>query len=171
MTNASQEHSERPTAALGLPADGAVDAGELLDHRSRELLIPRATAPAGRYLGVALRGVPMLMSLSRPITHIGRGLLADVRLEDPRVSRRHAIVAVRGDRVRALDDRSVNGTFVNGAAVTIAELSDGDILRVGPAVFEYVEVALVRDQAPHGRPRLHRIRPPRSPRNPRPAAA
>ena len=56
-----------------------------------------------------------LLPLNRPITHIGRGLIADVRLEDPHVSRRHAIVALRGEGVRVLDDRSTTGTFVNGS--------------------------------------------------------
>jgi predicted component of type VI protein secretion system len=67
--------------------------------------------------------------------------VADVRFEDPHVSRRHAIVAVRGESVRILDDRSTGGTFVNGRAVTVAELADGDVVRVGRAVFRYAEIA------------------------------
>ena len=40
-----------------------------------------------------------------------------------------------------LDDRSSNGTFVNGRRVTVAYLADGDVLRFGRAVLRYVEVA------------------------------
>jgi pSer/pThr/pTyr-binding forkhead associated (FHA) protein len=33
--------------------------------------------------------------------------------------------------VRILDDRSANGTFVNGVRVTDAQLRDRDVIRVG----------------------------------------
>lgn len=121
-----------------------VDPYTLLDHRTRERLIPSEGAPAGRYLGVEREGGTLLIALERPITHIGRGLIADVRLEDSHVSRRHAILALRGDAARVLDDRSSNGTFVNGRRVTVAQLADGDVLRFGRAVFRYVELAPVR---------------------------
>jgi pSer/pThr/pTyr-binding forkhead associated (FHA) protein len=118
-----------------------VDPFMLVDHRTRERMVPVVGAPAGRYLSLEHEGETRLLALDRPITHIGRGLVADVRLEDPQVSRRHAIVAVRGDGVRVLDDRSWNGTFVNGRRVTVAYLADGDVLRFGRAVFRYVEVS------------------------------
>jgi hypothetical protein len=118
-----------------------VDAFRLLDHRTRERLIPPADAPAGRYLAVERDGESWLIALTRPITHVGRGLIADVRLEDPHVSRRHAILALRGDGARVLDDRSANGTFLNGRRITVAYLSDSDVLRFGRAVLRYVEVA------------------------------
>jgi Inner membrane component of T3SS, cytoplasmic domain len=81
-----------------------------------------------------------LIPLDRPIIHIGRGLTADVRLEDLRVSRRHAIIAQRGDGTRVLDDRSHNGTFLNGRSVTVAYLSDGDVLRVGSVALRFIVV-------------------------------
>ena len=118
-----------------------VDSYSLLDHRSREQTIPAEGAPPGHYLSIEDGEGHRLMPLARPITHIGRGLVADVRLEDPHVSRRHAIVALRGEDVRVLDDRSSNGTFVNGQLVTVAHLTDGDVLRCGRAVFRYTEVA------------------------------
>jgi pSer/pThr/pTyr-binding forkhead associated (FHA) protein len=97
-------------------------------------------APPGRYLSVEDGEQERLIPLARPIVHLGRGLTSDVRLEDPLVSRRHAIIAQRGDGARVLDDRSSNGTFVNGGAVTVAYLSDGDVLRVGRAVFRFVDI-------------------------------
>ncbi len=113
---------------------------ELLDHRTRGALIPEAGAPPGRYLSIEHDGQTYLLPLQRPITHIGRGLVADVRLEDVNVSRRHAIVALRGAGARVLDDRSANGTFVNGREVTVAHLNNGDVLRFGYVVFRYVEI-------------------------------
>ena len=62
---------------------------------------------------------------------IGREPDCEVCLAEPRVSRRHALIewTYRGYRVRDLG--SHNGTFVNGAQVDAAELSDGDLLEVG----------------------------------------
>jgi hypothetical protein len=145
------------THDLGAAQPPAPDTVSLLDHRTRHTLVPIGQAPSGHYLEAVAdlddpgAGHPCeqrLIPLSRPIIHVGRGLVADVRLADPHVSRRHAIIALRGDGARVLDDRSANGTFVNGRRVTIAELSDGDIVRVGRAVFRYLKVAPVRRRRP-----------------------
>ena len=58
----------------------------------------------------------VVVPLTREWTRIGRGLAADVRFDDPTVSRRHALIVRNVDGVRVLDDRSLNGVFVNGAA-------------------------------------------------------
>ena len=65
-------------------------------------------------------------------TRIGRSGAADVRFDDATVSRRHALVVLTDDgELRALDDRSLNGLFVNGERVDWAPLSDGDELEIG----------------------------------------
>jgi predicted nucleic acid-binding Zn-ribbon protein len=65
-------------------------------------------------------------------TRIGRSGAADVRLDDPTVSRRHALVVLTDDGdLRALDDRSLNGLLVNGERVEWSTLSDGDELDIG----------------------------------------
>jgi hypothetical protein len=133
--------AERPTHGMSAGQPLVVDSLSLLDHRTRGQMIPEQDAPAGRYLSIEDADGTRLLPLTRPITHIGRGLVADVRFEDSHVSRRHAIVAVRGNAVRILDDRSTGGTFVNGRPVTVAELADGDVVRVGRAVFRYAEIA------------------------------
>jgi pSer/pThr/pTyr-binding forkhead associated (FHA) protein len=100
-----------------------------------------AARPApGRYLAVEDGGARQLLALARPITHIGRGFVADLQLEDAGVSRRHAIVTQRRGRARILDDRSANGTFVNGRRVVEAELHDGDVIVLGNVVLQYVDV-------------------------------
>ncbi|MGA9856406.1 MAG: FHA domain-containing protein [Solirubrobacteraceae bacterium] len=141
-------HLDHPTHRMAANHPYVVDAYDLLEHRTRERTLPEAGAPAGRYLAVECAGETRLLALERPITHIGRGLVADVRLSDAHVSRRHAIIALRGDAVRVLDDRSSNGTFVNGRRVTSAELADGDVLRFGRATLRYVEVARHRRSEP-----------------------
>ena len=168
--------AERDTRQLSPPHPAPVDAYGLLDHRTRESAVLQEAAPPGRYLAIEDGDRRRLISLTRPITHIGRGLIADVRLEDPHVSRRHAIIAIRGDgpdSVRVLDDRSSGGTYVNGRAVTVANLQDGDIVRVGRVAFRYTEVAGDRTRARAGaRDRVRvRARISLSPRRPRPAKA
>ena len=65
-------------------------------------------------------------------TRIGRSATADIRLDDPSVSRRHAlIVSELPDSLRVLDDRSLNGVFLNGEIVEWARVADGDELAIG----------------------------------------
>jgi FOG: FHA domain len=71
-------------------------------------------------------------TIERGWTRIGRSMAADLCLDDPSVSHRHAlIVAEPGKALRVLDDRSLNGVFVNGRPIEWGPLHDGDELRVG----------------------------------------
>ena len=71
-------------------------------------------------------------ALSKGWIRIGRCTTADVCLDDPSVSRRHAIVnSNEGRNPRILDDRSFNGTVVNGRKVEVAELEPGDEVAIG----------------------------------------
>jgi anti-anti-sigma factor len=63
---------------------------------------------------------------------IGRRSPADVALNDPQVSRRHAQVLSRGGLFIVVDLGSTNGTILNEQRVSQEEvLSDGDVLRIG----------------------------------------
>jgi len=131
---------DRPTIDLGAERPTTVSAFALLDHRTRSRAVALADAPPGRYLSAGDGEAVRLVPLDQPIIRIGRGLGADVRIEDPPVSRRHAIIAQRGGGARVLDDRSSNGTHVNGRPVTIGYLDDGDVLRIGRVVLRFVEI-------------------------------
>jgi hypothetical protein len=73
---------------------------------------------------------------------IGRSITADLRLNDPTVSRRHALVVrTREGGLRVLDDRSLNGVFVNGDQVDWSPLSDGDELAVGRFQLHVIDLA------------------------------
>jgi pSer/pThr/pTyr-binding forkhead associated (FHA) protein len=99
------------------------------------------TPQPGRYL--AVRSGPEVVALALRtggVTRIGRGLSADVHLDDASVSRRHARIVERGGRAWLLDDRSMNGTWVNGKRVDAAILSDGDEILLGRVVLRFVEV-------------------------------
>ncbi len=73
----------------------------------------------------------VVVPLTREWTRIGRGLAADVRFDDPTVSRRHALIVRGADGLRVLDDRSLNGVFVNSQRVEWSPLAHGDEIRVG----------------------------------------
>jgi predicted RNA-binding Zn-ribbon protein involved in translation (DUF1610 family) len=72
-----------------------------------------------------------VIRLAEGWTRIGRSLAAHVRLDDPTVSRRHALLYSDENGARVLDDRSLNGVFVNGERVEHAQLEDGDEVAIG----------------------------------------
>lgn len=96
----------------------------------------------GRYLALYADGRARLIELREGWSRIGRSGRADIRLDDPTVSRRHAVVVhtPEGD-LRVLDDRSMNGIEVNGEPVDWSPLSDGDTLQVGRYCLHVVESA------------------------------
>jgi hypothetical protein len=96
----------------------------------------------GEYLAYERAGDVRVFALHSQWTRIGRSLAADVRFDDPTVSRRHALIVRGPDGVRVLDDRSLNGVFVNGDRVEWSTLQDGDEVLVGCHSLRYLEIAL-----------------------------
>jgi pSer/pThr/pTyr-binding forkhead associated (FHA) protein len=122
-TGALVDHTPATAALDVLPrGDSARHAGPALD------------LPPARYL-LADDGAAFM--LGDAVTHIGRGFAADVRLDEHTVSSRHAIIVARQTGLRILDDRSTNGTIVNGRRVDEAELHDGDVVVLGRVVLTY----------------------------------
>lgn len=95
---------------------------------------------SGRYLEVQGPQQTLLIPLTGDALHIGRGLSAQLHLDESSVSRRHAILVARPSGARILDDRSSNGTFVNGRRVQQADLHNGDVIVVGRVVLRYLEI-------------------------------
>jgi predicted nucleic acid-binding Zn-ribbon protein len=74
----------------------------------------------------------VVVALQDGWNRIGRSGAADIQLDDATVSRRHAlIVRTPDEELRALDDRSLNGLFINGERVEWSPLVDGDELEIG----------------------------------------
>ncbi len=94
---------------------------------------------AGRYLVYRDEEHISVMPLLSEWVKIGRSLTADIRFDDPTVSRRHAIIVHQHGQVRVLDDRSLNGVFLNGERVEWATLDDGDELIVGRYRLHFIE--------------------------------
>jgi pSer/pThr/pTyr-binding forkhead associated (FHA) protein len=129
---------DRRIAALD-PTE-AHEAPAVLGHSMRRESLAFARPAPGRYIAVEEGELMRLVPLHGAVTHIGRGFSADLRLEDQSISRRHAVVVERSGGARILDDRSANGTFVNGRRVAEAALHDRDVIRLGRVVLVYVDI-------------------------------
>jgi FHA domain/Zinc-ribbon containing domain len=108
----------------------------------------RAAIPdAGDYLLFDSGTEITTVALEDGWTRIGRSLSAEIRIDDPTVSRRHALIHRDRDTIRLLDDRSLNGVFRNGRRVELDELQDGDSLAVGRFELHYLHVTNAREPA------------------------
>jgi pSer/pThr/pTyr-binding forkhead associated (FHA) protein len=99
------------------------------------------TAP-GKYLAYEESGRHVVMEISREWTRIGRSMAADLRFDDATVSRRHALVVNQAEGVRVLDDRSLNGIYVNGRRVEWSPLTDGDEVAIGRHTLHFMDTAV-----------------------------
>jgi len=113
---------ERSTAE---PVGAPVDRPNWLDEARDALVSP------GGYLAFEDDERVRVVALQTGWTRVGRSLSAHIRFDDPTVSRRHALIHCLDEGARILDDRSLNGVFVNGARVDMRELEDGDHISIG----------------------------------------
>jgi pSer/pThr/pTyr-binding forkhead associated (FHA) protein len=131
------------TTVLAQPTDAPTLVADHLPHtsdrdRRRAFTVPRLSA--GRYLAVEDGDELVVIDIGEKPLRLGRSPTADVMLEHLSVSRRHAVVATRGDVVAVLDDRSLNGVIVNGERVGEAVLAHGDEIRLGDVAIRFLEI-------------------------------
>jgi hypothetical protein len=69
--------------------------------------------------------------MTKQVTVIGRATDADIVLDDPGVSRRHAEVHLLDGQARVIDLGSTNGTYLNGERVHAAAIGNGGAITVG----------------------------------------
>lgn len=130
------------TAKVGLPTDPSLRSEVNDSNWIAELR--EGIDVAGQYL--AYRGSDghvVAFSLEREWTRIGRSLAADIRFDDPTVSRRHALIVRQPDGLRVVDDRSLNGVFVNGERVEWSALADGDEIVIGRHHLHFIDVPVI----------------------------
>jgi pSer/pThr/pTyr-binding forkhead associated (FHA) protein len=113
-------------------------------RRGAAVAVPRL-AP-GRYLAVEDGAETVLVPLHAEVTRVSRSPAADIALDDASASRRHALFVCREDGVDVVDDRSLNGTWVNGERIERHRLADGDTIVVGRTTLRYVEVRDTGDE-------------------------
>jgi pSer/pThr/pTyr-binding forkhead associated (FHA) protein len=87
---------------------------------------------SGQFVGYETDDGFSVVRIADGWSRIGRSPSADIQLDDPTVSRRHALLVRRPEgELSVLDDRSLNGVFVNGERTDWSELTDGDELAIG----------------------------------------
>jgi hypothetical protein len=100
------------------------------------------TPRTGRATETAINRAPLVLEvngtrhpLQPPGLLIGRGSEADLRINDPGISRRHAQIRVnaagRGLQIDIIDLDSTNGILVNGQRVHHAALQEGSRIEIG----------------------------------------
>jgi DNA-directed RNA polymerase subunit RPC12/RpoP len=97
----------------------------------------------GQYVAYRSDDDIVAYALQREWTRVGRSLAADIRFDDPTVSRRHALIVRQPDGLRVLDDRSLNGVFVNGERVEWSTLANGDEVVIGRHHLHFIDVPVV----------------------------
>jgi hypothetical protein len=116
------------------------DPTSCVDEAVRHRALPPDPVEPGRYIEVQGPERTLLIPLAGEVMHVGRGLSAELRLDETSVSRRHAILVPRPSGARILDDRSSNGTFVNGRRIQQVDLHNGDVIVLGRVVMRYLEL-------------------------------
>ncbi len=81
-------------------------------------------------LRVRTSGLVLVLTGERPLV-LGRDAAADVRYDDHRVSRRHAVIRFDGEHWRVEDLGSSNGTYLDGARISTHVVAGPARLRLG----------------------------------------
>src|SRR5690349_7823537 len=110
------------------------------ERERRRAAITAPQLPSGRYLAIEDAGEVVVIEIAEETVHLGRSTGADVMLQHMSVSRRHAVIARRGEDHVVLDDRSLNGVVVNGLRVREAVLRHGDEIRLGDVAIRFLDV-------------------------------
>ena len=140
-TGEAQKIRTLPTAG-----EGSVRVAPVPAQRERPHWVHDARAgltSPGQYLVYEENSRHVVVPISREWTRIGRSLAADLRFDDATVSRRHALVVSQAEGVRILDDRSLNGIYVNGQRVEWSPLADGDEITIGRHTLYFMDTAAV----------------------------
>ena len=93
------------------------------------LIVVQGSRPGQRFL------------LDLPSMSLGRASMADLIMDDPGVSRRHAVLKVEGDTVHWVDGGSTNGTSINGVKLeggAVVALQAQDRIRIGSTELKFL---------------------------------
>lgn len=96
--------------------------------------VANAGAPASRLQLIASNG--KTFDIPEGSSTIGRSPDNTIVLDTPDVSRRHARLERSGHHLRIYDLNSTNGTRINGEAVHISDIEEGDEIRIGSEVLQ-----------------------------------
>ena len=88
------------------------------------------TPPAPPTLTVRHEGSERTFAAGHDVV-VGRDLRADMRITHPLISRAHLLLRFDQGRWLAIDNGSLNGTFVNGRRVPVVDIRDGQTVNIG----------------------------------------
>ncbi len=112
-----------------------------LDSQAELVDVARGSlTQAGDYLVFSEGDLVRVVALIGDWTRIGRSTAADIRFDDPTVSRRHALIIREGDDLKLVDDSSLNGIFVAAERIDRHTLVDGDSFLIGRYQMNFVSV-------------------------------
>ena len=103
-------------------------------NESPQVPLATFTAEATPYL-TSITGEEF--KISKSVTNIGRGIEADIQIDDTSVSRLHCAI-VLGSEVLIRDLGSTNGTVVDGVRASETVLRDGSIIKIGNITLTYM---------------------------------
>ena len=83
---------------------------------------------------------------------VGRDLRADMRITHPLISRAHLLLRFDQGRWLAIDNGSLNGTYVNGRRVPVVDIHDGQTINIGNPDGPQLAFEVGHHAGPAGRP-------------------
>ena len=82
---------------------------------------------------------PMAFAIRQERVAVGRDAGNDVRLPEPAVSSRHAVIITRMNVSTVHDLNSSNGTWINGKRIESQSLQHGDVVQFGRLSMTYID--------------------------------
>lgn len=149
LTETLRDHAEHQSYVFPGPVRIAFEAAEDLTtgrFRVRSAAQAKVTTNATDTMYGRARVFLEVNGTSHPVTSslvVGRGTDADLRINDPGVSRRHVEFRLEGQRLTVHDLGSTNGMLVDGNKATSATLYDASTVRIGNTT---MTVSLVTDE-------------------------
>ena len=138
-----------PDLAVG---DAPVASGAVIEVSDADLIVPAPTArPTAALVVIGGPDEGRRFPLSLGTSVLGRTAdAADIVVNDPLVSKRHARVDVFARSIRIVDLNSANGIEVDGGLVSRIDLENGATVRVGDTILQAELVAGATDTGPVG---------------------
>ena len=109
------------------------------------------TPPAPPALTVRYDGSERTFAAGHDVV-VGRDLRADMRITHPLISRAHLLLRFDQGRWLAIDNGSLNGTFVNGRRVPVVDIHDGQSVNIGNPDGPSLKFEVGRHRGMVGRP-------------------
>ncbi len=87
--------------------------------------------------------------LQKDVTRMGREVENEIVIVDKRSSREHAVIRREGRKIILEDQRSTNGTYLNGERLqSPIQLRDGDQIKIGDVAFTFYDPDMTSAETP-----------------------